>query len=59
MLQNIRDKSKSIAVKIIVGVIALTFVLWGAESLVLLNQGTNAPVEVNGEEVSRQALRFQ
>ncbi len=56
MLQNIRDKSKSIAVKIIVGVIALTFVLWGAESLVLLNQGTNAPAEVNGEEVSRQAL---
>ncbi|WP_432473254.1 SurA N-terminal domain-containing protein [Amphritea sp. HPY] len=54
MLQNIRDNSKGIVAKIIVGLIAVTFALFGVESLVSLTGGSNAPATVNGVEISER-----
>lgn len=56
MLQSIRDNSQGIIAKIIVGLIAITFALFGVESLVSLTGGSNAPATVNGEEISQQEL---
>ncbi|GGK69178.1 SurA N-terminal domain-containing protein [Amphritea balenae] len=56
MLQNIRDNSKGIVAKIIVGLIAVTFALFGVESLVSLTGGSNAPATVNGVEISERDL---
>jgi peptidyl-prolyl cis-trans isomerase D len=52
MLQAIRDGSKGVTAKIIVGLIILTFALFGIESIVALGGGDDAPAEVNGEEIS-------
>ncbi len=52
MLQAIRDGSKGIVAKFIVGLIILTFALFGIESIVALGGGTAAPAVVNGEEIS-------
>lgn len=54
MLQNIRDNSQGIVAKIIVGLIAVTFALFGVESLVSLTGGSNAPATVNGVEISER-----
>jgi peptidyl-prolyl cis-trans isomerase D len=51
MLQAMRDGSKGIVAKIIVGLIILTFALFGIESIVALGGGEDAPAEVNGEEI--------
>lgn len=63
MLQAIRDGSKGVAAKIIVGLIILTFALFGIESIVALGGGEDAPAEVNGEEISefqvQQMVRMQ
>ncbi|MGB0468164.1 MAG: SurA N-terminal domain-containing protein [Pontibacterium sp.] len=56
MLQTIRENSKGIIAKIIVGLIAVTFALFGVESLVSLTGGSNAPAIVNGEEISERQL---
>lgn len=56
MLQSIRDNSQGIVAKIIVGLIAVTFALFGVESLVSLTSGSNAPATVNGVEISQQEL---
>jgi len=56
MLQNIRDNSKGIVSKILVSLIAFTFVIWGAESLFNITSDASAPAEVNGEEISLQEL---
>ncbi|MGB0733477.1 MAG: SurA N-terminal domain-containing protein [Pontibacterium sp.] len=56
MLQTIRENSQGIVAKIIVGLIAVTFALFGVESLVSLTSGSNAPAEVNGEEISEYSL---
>lgn len=56
MLQSIRDNSQSIVAKLIVGLIIVTFALFGMESLVSLTSGSNAPATVNGEEISQQEL---
>ncbi len=54
MLQNIRDNSQGIIAKIIVGLIIVTFALFGVESLVSLTSGSNAPATVNGVEISER-----
>ncbi|EXJ11497.1 MULTISPECIES: SurA N-terminal domain-containing protein [Nitrincola] len=56
MLQSIRDNSKGIIAKIIVGLIALTFALFGVESLVGLGSSEKPVATVNGEAVSTQEL---
>lgn len=56
MLQNIRDNSQGIVAKIIVGLIIVTFALFGVESLVSLSSGSNAPATVNGVEISEREL---
>lgn len=56
MLQSIRDNSQGIVAKIIVGLIAVTFALFGVESLVSLTAPSNAPATVNGAEISQQEL---
>ncbi|MFY0678647.1 MAG: SurA N-terminal domain-containing protein [Neptuniibacter sp.] len=57
MLQSIRDSSQGIVAKIIVGLIAITFALFGVESLVSLTASSNAPATVNGTEISQQELQ--
>jgi peptidyl-prolyl cis-trans isomerase D len=52
MLQAMRDGSKGIVAKIIVGLIILTFALFGIDSIVALGGGQDAPAVVNGEEIS-------
>lgn len=56
MLQGIRDNSKGIVAKVIVGFIVLTFAMFGVDSLVGLTQGSNAPATVNGEEITERDL---
>ncbi len=56
MLQSIRDNAQGIVSKILVSLIAFTFVIWGAESLFSFSTGSNAPAAVNGEEISLQQL---
>ena len=56
MLQTIRDNSKGIIAKTIVGLIALTFVLWGAESLIGLGSKEKPAAEVNGEDIANTDL---
>lgn len=56
MLQSIRDNSQSIVAKVIVGLIVVTFALFGVESLVSLTTGSKAPATVNGEDIGEQAL---
>lgn len=56
MLQSIRDNSQGIIAKVIVGLIIVTFALFGVESLVSLTNGSNAPATVNGEEITEQEL---
>ncbi|RAU18453.1 peptidylprolyl isomerase [Nitrincola tibetensis] len=56
MLQSIRDNSKGIIAKIIVGLIALTFALFGVESLIGLGSSEKPIATVNGEAVSTQEL---
>lgn len=57
MLQSIRENSKGIIAKVIVGLIIVTFALFGVESLVGLANSEKAPAEVNGEEISNQDLQ--
>lgn len=57
MLQAIRDGSKGVAAKIIVGLIILTFALFGVESIVSLGGGEDAPAEVNGEEITEYQVQ--
>lgn len=52
MLQAIRDGSKGVVAKVIVGLIILTFALFGIESIVALGGGDKAPATVNGEDIS-------
>ncbi len=56
MLQSIRDNSQSIVAKIIVGLIIVTFALFGVESLIGLASGSKAPASVNGEDIGEQEL---
>jgi peptidyl-prolyl cis-trans isomerase D len=56
MLQNIRDNSKGLVAKIIVGFIVMTFALWGVDSLIGMAGGSNAPATVNGVEISERQL---
>lgn len=57
MLQAIRDGSKGVTAKIIVGLIILTFALFGIESIVALGGGEDAPAEVNGEEITEYQVQ--
>jgi peptidyl-prolyl cis-trans isomerase D len=52
MLQAMRDGSKGLVAKIVVGLIILTFALFGIDGIVALGGGSSAPAEVNGEEIS-------
>ena len=51
MLDVLRNSAKGTAGKIIVGLIVITFVLFGAESITQI-VGNSAPATVNGEDVS-------
>ncbi|TXR53541.1 SurA N-terminal domain-containing protein [Reinekea thalattae] len=51
MLQVFRNSAKGHVGKIIVGLIVVTFVLFGAESIVSI-AGNNSPATVNGEKIS-------
>ncbi len=51
MLQDIRKSTQGTAAKIIVGLIVVSFSLFGIESI-LLGGGSNGVAEVNGEDIS-------
>ncbi len=57
MLQSIRENSQGIIAKVIVGLIIVTFALFGVESLIGLANSEKAPAEVNGEEISNIDLQ--
>ncbi|MCB5162409.1 SurA N-terminal domain-containing protein [Marinomonas algarum] len=56
MLQDIRDKSQGIVVKIIVGFIVVTFALFGVEALVQSFTSSDKVAEVDGVEISRTQM---
>ncbi len=58
MLQKIRDRAQGWIARIIVALIALTFTLFGAESLLCYFNGSqrDEAASVNGEKISRQTL---
>jgi peptidyl-prolyl cis-trans isomerase D len=56
MLQNIRANSQGTLAKIIIGLIVISFSIFGIESL-LVGGGSNAVAEVNGEEISLAELQ--
>ena len=58
MLQDIRKNSQGIIAKIIVGLIVLTFALFGVESI-LTSGGVQYVAEVNGEGISAVELQQQ
>lgn len=62
MLQDIRDNAQGLVAKIIIGLIVVSFSLFGVESLLSSGGQTNAAV-INGEDVTlaelEQAIYFQ
>ncbi len=56
MLQSFRDNTQSILVKIIIGFIIVTFALFGVDSLIGLTTAPNAPVTVNGIDISERQI---
>lgn len=62
MLQDIRDNAQGLVAKIIIGLIVVSFSLFGVESLLSGGSQTNAAV-VNGEDITltelEQAIYFQ
>lgn len=55
-IQSIRDNSQSVLAKIIVGLIVVTFALFGVDAIVGYSSNTNNVAEVNGDEISSFAL---
>lgn len=56
MLQDIRDKSQGIVVKIIVGFIVVTFALFGVDALVQSLSSSDTVAEVDGVGISRAEM---
>lgn len=56
MLQDIRASIQGVVAKIIIGLIVISFSIFGIESL-LFSGGASAVAEVNGEEISPFALQ--
>ena len=52
MLQFFRSNAKGVLGKTIVGAIVLVFTLWGAQSIVAISTSNDAPVSVNGVDIS-------
>lgn len=52
MLQELRDKSTGIVAKIIIGLIAVIFALWGTEKLFEKSGDTGKAISVNGEKIT-------
>ena len=53
MLQDIRQSTRGTAAKIVVGLIVLSFSIFGIESI-LVGGGGGGVAEVNGEEITPQ-----
>lgn len=58
MLQDIRDNSQGIVVKVIIGLIIAVFALFGVDSIIGGFIGAPSVAEVNGEEISEAQLQF-
>ncbi|MGB3383984.1 MAG: SurA N-terminal domain-containing protein [Marinomonas sp.] len=56
MLQDIRDKSQGIVVKIIVGFIVVTFALFGVDALVQSFNSNDKVAEVDGTDITRTQM---
>ncbi|MGB0782167.1 MAG: SurA N-terminal domain-containing protein [Marinomonas sp.] len=56
MLQDIRDKSQGIVVKIIVGFIVVTFALFGVDALVQSFNSSDTVAEVDGVDITRTQM---
>ena len=58
MLQDIRDNSKGIVTKVIIGLIIAVFALFGVDSIIGGLASAPSVAEVNGEEISEAQLQF-
>ncbi|HBX72694.1 MAG TPA: peptidylprolyl isomerase, partial [Halieaceae bacterium] len=56
MLQDIRKTTQGTAAKVVIGLIVISFALFGIESI-LLGGGGGAVAEVNGEAVTPMELQ--
>jgi peptidyl-prolyl cis-trans isomerase D len=56
MLQELRDKSTGIVAKIIIGLIAVIFALWGTEALFEKNADAGRAISVNGEKITENDI---
>lgn len=56
MLQDIRKSTQGTAAKVVIGLIVLSFALFGIESI-LVGGGDNSIAEVNGEKIAAQELQ--
>lgn len=56
MLQNIREKAQGWVAWIILGMIAITFVMWGVGDRLGLNPKGQAAAEVNGDKITMAEL---
>ena len=54
MLQNIRDNAQSVVAKVIVGLLVVSFSIWGIHSIIGSFNGAPAVAKVNGEEITQQ-----
>lgn len=57
MLQSMREKMQGIVAGAIVGLIAVTFALWGVEYYLRGNDDTNVVAKVNGEKITEQQVQ--
>lgn len=55
-IQSIRDNSQSVLAKTIVGVIVVTFALFGVDAIIGYSSNANNVAEVNGNEISTYEL---
>jgi peptidyl-prolyl cis-trans isomerase D len=56
MLQNIRDNMQGLVARVIIGLVIVTFALFGADAIVRYS-GSNHVAEVNGEKISEGDLQ--
>lgn len=57
MLEFMRSNAKGMLGKVIVFVIVVVFALWGAESIVSISTGGNAPASVNGVDIKESEVQ--
>jgi peptidyl-prolyl cis-trans isomerase D len=58
MLQKLNERIQGVIAWVVIGLIAVTFTLFGVDYYLQSHQSSNAAVEVNDEPITRQALEI-